>query len=246
MAHFTITIGGYNNLPPNQIGTTTIDIDSKAEYVFSIDDFTLRSNPIYQDPEGDPLSKIKILTLPGQSNSFLEFNGIPVNIGDEISADDIDDGQLKYISDVNAEDQYDDIFSFDVADEGSNTFGGLEGFINITVLEFQNEPPVVGDGEATIDYGQTLVFTRDMFTTLTQPPYNDPEGDAALELQIISLPTDGTIKLDGTPVIINQIIPFSDIDAGLLTYVPDLEDVDGDIEGFDFAISDAGSGEFVQ
>lgn len=246
MANFTITLEAYNNLPPTQIGNTVIEIENSQQYVFTVGDFTTNSVPQYEDPEGDSLLKIKILSIPTQVNSFLEYNGLPVNINDEILASDITLGLLIYVTDTTTQDAYNDSFTFDVADSGSNTFGGLEGNIILNVAEFINNPPtVVGDGAATIEYGQTLVFTRDMFTDLTQPPYSDPEGDLALQLQIASLPTDGNIKLNGVNVIVDQIIDFTDIDNGNLVYIPSLADTDGDIEGFEFLIADSGSGQFV-
>ena len=84
-----------------------------------------------------------------------------------------------------------------------------------------------------------------MFSTGTTPPYSDPESDLAESLKILTLPTLGEILFNGIAVGPNDIILFSDIALGLLTYVPDLADTDGDIQGFTFEVADAGSGTFV-
>ena len=118
-------------------------------------------------------------------------------------------------------------------------------FINTTEA-YTNQPPVsVGDGAETTSYGTSIVYTRAMFTTNTTPPYSDPEGDAALNLKVISLPTIGTLKLDSVDVVLNQVISFTDIDAGLFTYIPDNSTQTAYNDPFDFQIADAGSGIFV-
>lgn len=116
----------------------------------------------------------------------------------------------------------------------------------ITVGSYANLPATqVGDGSTTTDYGSSIIYTRAMFTTNTVPPYSDPEGDAALNLKVLTLPSDGELQLDSVAVIINQIISFSNIDLGLLTYVPDNANQNAYNVTFDFQIADAGSGIFV-
>jgi len=116
----------------------------------------------------------------------------------------------------------------------------------ITVDSYENLPASeVGDGIETTTYGTALAYTRAMFTTSTTPPYADPEGDAALNLKVTSLPNDGLLKLNGVNITINQIISFVDIDAGLFTYVPDNTNQAAYNAVFTFEIADAGSGTFV-
>lgn len=246
MALFTVTINPINNLPPNQVGDNIKSIENGAIYTFSLFDFTLGTTPQYNDPEGDPLGKIQITGSTPLEGS-LELNGTPVSLGDEITKADLNSGNFIYVSSSTNTGLYSISFSFFVADEGSNTYYlGESGLFTINVASAENLPPAeVGDGEATIEYASTLTFTRAMFTTQTTPPYNDPEGDAALNLRVDSLPTVGLLKLNGLNVFANQIISFDDIDNGNLTYVSDLADTDGDLQEFTFSIADAGSGQFV-
>ena len=118
-------------------------------------------------------------------------------------------------------------------------------FTNITEAYTNQAPTTVGDGTETTAYGNTIVYTRAMFTTNTTPPYSDPEGDAALNLKVITLPTIGTLQLNAVNVTLNQIISFADIDSGLFTYIPDNGTQVGYTDPFDFQIADAGSGIFV-
>jgi len=117
----------------------------------------------------------------------------------------------------------------------------------VTVQEKENLPPSqVGNNTVSTNYGEAYVFTVADFTTNTSPAYSDPEGDSAFQLKIITnLPSQGTLELNGTPVTLNQVISFSDIASGLLTYVPDDSDVTAYSIDFEFEIADSGSGQFV-
>lgn len=116
---------------------------------------------------------------------------------------------------------------------------------NITITAYDNQPPVIGDGARSATHGEEVVFTRADFTTNTTPPYSDPEGDLPLNLKVLALPLEGTLKLSGVDVVLNQEISFiTDIDAGNFTFVGDIANLgDADIN-FEFSISDAGSGNF--
>lgn len=245
MALFTVTIGAYANQPPSQLGTRTLILDYNELYTFSLTDFTA-TVPVYQDPEGDGVAFVKITQLPATTGD-LTYNAITVTLNQEITAADITSGLLKYQCDPAELNGYVDNFKFDIQDTGSGLYSGLfTGLVDIKVGEDVNDPPnVVGDGTATIDYGETLVFTSAMFTTGTTPVYSDPEGDNPAAVKILTLPALGLLLYNGTAVSVNQIITVADIDAGLLTYVPDLADIDGDSQLFTFAVSDTGSGGFT-
>ena len=116
----------------------------------------------------------------------------------------------------------------------------------ININAQQNQPPSqVGDGLSELDYGDTLVFTKALLTTNLVPPYQDPEGDEPQSIRILAIPTDGELQLNGVAVINNQVISFSDIEAGLFTYVPDINIKISQGLNFQFEISDEGSGQFV-
>tara|TARA_R110000823_G_scaffold304880_2_gene426659 strand:+ start:1418 stop:2155 length:738 start_codon:yes stop_codon:yes gene_type:complete len=244
MASFAININAYANLAPTQLGTLTLNLTYNQAYVFTVANFTTETIPPYVDPEGDPASLIKIVTIP--TTGVLALNGVAVIASDEITVADITSNLLVYTADIGTTTLYSESFTFDIADVGSGLFGALTGTVSLNVAASVNLPPTeVGDGTETIEYAETLVFTRAMFTSGTTPPYADPEGDAALNLKIVGLPTDGDLVLNGVTVVLNQIIPFSQIDSGLFTFVPSLVDTDGDVETFQFEIADAGSGQFV-
>lgn len=246
MAQFTVTVNPKTNLPPDQIGYNIIYITNPDnQYPIKINDVTIDTSPPYNDPENDGPFKLKIKT--NTSYGTLELDGIVVLQNQEILITDIGQGKLKYIPTPGAS-PYEDFFAFDIADVGSGQYSGLDGGnLFFDVGGVINLPPTIGDGEADMDYQGTLVFTVEMFTSQTTPPYSDPEGDFPDYLKILSLPDESGMKLNGLDVAVNQVIDFNDIAAGLFTYTnDDVMDTNGDTQTFTFAISDKGSGQFVE
>ena len=247
MATFTITTNQKVNTPPYQIGSLYKTINNSENYIFNEDDFLLNTIPIYKDAENDDILKIKILSIIDSNIGTLTLNNVPVNINDEILMSDIISGLLVYKSSILEESIYTDIFTFDVADTGSEEYGKLEGIISISVNSKSNNPPSeVGDNEITIDYGEILIFTREMFTTNTTPPYSDPENDSAFLLKILSLPEKGALIYNENIVNIDDIIRFDDIDNGLFYYQSDNSIIQADEVDFNFSIADEGSGIFIE
>lgn len=116
----------------------------------------------------------------------------------------------------------------------------------MTTNAYTNLPPSqVGDGTASTNYATIYTYTVADFTTNTSPPYADPEGDAAANLKITSLPATGTLKFNNIAVTVNQIISFTDIGLGKFTYTPNNGTTSAYNDTFNFEISDAGSGTFV-
>ena len=241
----TITNSGIQNARPTQIGENKITILNRAVYIFTIDDFTTNTTPVYSDPEGDAIAFIKIKSLPALG--VLKLGGSNVLVGDLISSGDISTGNFSYESPDQNEVSLSE-FQFDAADTGSNSLSGLDdGFIFLSVNAYENQPPSsIGNNTISIDYGETYVFTSEDFTSNTTPAYADPEGDVADKLKIIDLPSTGSLQFNGIDVSANQIINFSEIASGYLTYVPDLGIITNQSLDFNFAIADLGSGIFVQ
>lgn len=253
MATFRITTEEITNLPPYQTGENNITILNSTNYTFTIDDFTINTIPEYADPEEDDLLKIKIIDIYPINKGTLVLNGVEVVLDDEVLMTDVSSGNFIYKSSLSEVSEYQDIFAFDVADTGSEEYAGLKGAIILSVQSVKNLPPdQVGDGSAIIDYQETLVFTRAMFTTQTTPPFSDPEGDSAYLLKITSLPLYGKLFLLSSSesnstfeIVMNQVVNFTDIDDGKLVYIPDSGILDETIVDFTFGIADVGSGEFT-
>jgi hypothetical protein len=244
----TITNNKKPNGRPTSIGYNSVTVQNNVTHVFTLDNFTTETTPPYSDPENDPLSYVKIKTISSDQGKF-KLNGVDVNVNDTISSGNISSGNFTYVQDTpNSGDANNDFFSFDIADSGSNSLSGLSiGYFTVYILEKENEPASsVGDNTLSTPYATTITFSKADFTSGTTPAYADPEGDAASQLKILSLPLSGLLKYNNTDVSVNQVISFNEIASGYFQYVPDVVEIGLQQESFNFAIADAGSGIFVE
>ena len=203
-------------------------------YIFSITDFTYN----YFDLEKDLPYNLMIYTLP--TKGVLSFkNKIITKPKTIIPLSAIT--ELKYTR-LNPE-AYTDVFNFKISDNNQNTkFNINMATFTISVNAYENEPPTIGDNEITLNFGSTKVFLPADFTSNTTPPYADAEGDGPYKLKILTLPVTGELRYDNIPVIVDQEILFTNIAAGLLTYIPSILDLDGYADDtFNFQVSDLGS-----
>lgn len=74
-------------------------------------------------------------------------------------------------------------------------------------------PPVVGNTSKSVAEDATLTFSFADFNNA----YSDANGDTMTNIQIVALPANGTLNLDGTNVVLNQVIPTNSL--GSLTFV---------------------------
>ena len=243
MGIITLDVSAKVNQPPNSSGWLKLDISFNELYVFTLANFTTETSPPYGDPENDDFASIKITSLPAQG--VLSLNNVACLVGDEITSTDLNSGLFKYQADGADINGYTSgEMEFTVADIGSNSFTTSPSNVTFEVDSNINEAPSsIGDGEADVVVGQSILMTTAMLTSDLNPPYSDPEGDNPSMLLVITVPKYGNLELDGVIVIDDQEISFDDIDSGKLFYV-NREFPSGNVEGFDFKISDEGSGEY--
>jgi hypothetical protein len=244
MGLITLDISAKANQRPNSSGWLSVDIDNGLTHTFTLANFTTETSPAYGDPEGDPLESIKILTTPVKG--VMKLSTVAITAPQIVTSAQLIAGDLVYESDVLELTGYNDSYMyFSVSDTGSSLFTAKGFPVTLKVATSLNlAPSAVGDGETTVGVGSTTIITTAMLTTGLNPPYQDPEGDAASMLLIETLPVYGDLFLNGVKVYVNQEISFTDITSGLFTYVNiSLEDK-GDVEGFNFKISDSGSGNY--
>lgn len=240
MATITMNISSQFTRPPSQSGWLNIPMTYGASHVFTVANFTTETTPVYV--ADGALSHIKVSTLPGQGSLLL--SSVAVTVDQSISATDLAAGNLVYTANTLSTDEYNDNnMTFLVSDIVSGLYNSVAQQVIFTVAAdvINQEPTEVGDVSTDVTLGTVVVLTRAQLTE----NYSDPEGDAADKLKIIELASFGTVKLNGSPVAVNQEINFTDIDAGLLTYTSTSIPGSGEFESFEFEISDSGSNNFV-
>ena len=87
--------------------------------------------------------------------------------------------------------------------------------IRVKGVLLANTAPASADGSVTVPHNTRYTFEADDFS------FTDPDPGSALgKIKIITLPTAGTITLDGTAVTANDEITRSDIDDDKLVFTP--------------------------
>ncbi|MEQ9484082.1 Ig-like domain-containing protein [Coleofasciculus sp. F4-SAH-05] len=179
-ATVTVTINGSNDAPT--LSTINKSGDEDTTISFTATDFTA----VFNDPEGDSLSQINILSLP--ANGILRLNNTAVTPGETIAAINLDN--LSFTPDANFNGTTSFIWN---ASDGFLFAAGAA--VNLAIASV-NDNPVSGDDQAT-----TLENTAVTIDVLAND--SDPvEGDSVFidSFDAISL-LGSTISQDdnGTP-----------------------------------------------
>ncbi|EDX71711.1 type I secretion target GGXGXDXXX repeat protein domain protein [Coleofasciculus chthonoplastes PCC 7420] len=211
-ATVTVTINGSNDAPT--LSTINKSGDEDTTISFTATDFTT----VFNDPEGDSLSHINILSLP--ANGVLSLNNTAVTPGETIAAANLDN--LSFTPDANFNGTTSFIWN---ASDGSLFAAGAA--INLTINSV-NDDPVSGDDSVTILQDTTV--TIDVLANDSDPV----EGDSVFidSFDAISL-LGSTISQDdnGTP---------NDLTDDQLVYTPEFGFVGTD--SFTYTISDGNGG----
>lgn len=195
----------------------------------------------YNDPENDKPCMLAIMSNP--LKGIFYFKGEIINAPFQIYMCDIDELEYRLIPG-----SYDnDTFLFKIIDSNiNNPKASNMATFTIVIGARPNQPPSsVGNNTVNTAYNTPITITTAMLTTQTVPAYADPEGDAPSKLKVLTLPSQGTLKLNNVNVTANQEIPFTAITAGQLTYTPNNATVTAHSVNFTFAISDVGSQQFT-
>lgn len=238
-----------NNLPktsnPNIVNTAptvspvTIAILEETSYTFKVTDFTNS----FTDAEGDSWEKL-IIYPTGLSGTLL-YNGVTVTNILEINVSDVT--KLIYVREDEA--VFSESIPFRISDNNTNRLYSsiITNTITGTVIASDNLPATLGDNTIYVDNRVTTVLSLAMFTSLLQPPYNDPEGDLidAIRIDDISTANTGIMYLNGVEITIGTIITREELAASLFTHIgPDDSSLSTD--SFAFSARDEGSLTWVQ
>jgi len=112
---------------------------------------------------------------------------------------------------------------------GGELSGGGNVVVNITAV---NDAPTATNQTVAIDEDGTRTFAVSDFG------FSDVDGNTLSSVRITSLESAGALKLDGVDVTLNQDISASDINSGLLTYTPGLNQNGAGYASFGFKVSD--------
>jgi hypothetical protein len=217
----TVNLTPVNDAPTASDSTVTATED--AAYAFSASDFNFADVDLE-----DSLETVRITTLP--TTGTLTLSGSLVNAGAEISISDITAGNLRFVPLANENGNDYASFGFQVSD--GELFSTATYTLTVDVTP-ANDPPTAVNGTITAEEDTAYSFAASDFG------FADIDtGDTLQAVRITSLPTAGSLSLNGSPLAENAEVTIADIQAGALTYTPAADDNGPAYTTIGFQVSD--------
>ena len=176
---------------------------------------TINDFGTYSDPGSQPLSAVKITTLPStgslEYDSTGEDNWEPVTVDQEISEADITAERLRFSPAADGNGSPYTTVGFRV---GNGTELSLASYIlTLNVTPINDYEPTSADNTVGVAQGVSKTLSAVNFA------FADADANDTLQkIQVTQLPTVGTLALNAVAVTLNQEIPVADINAGLLKF----------------------------
>ncbi|RKF12825.1 Ig-like domain-containing protein [Alginatibacterium sediminis] len=215
-ATVSFTILASNDAPSSQ--DTTVSVDEDESYNFTSSDFAFDDIDL-----GSNLEFVTIKTLPQDGTLYLD--GAEVSAGQQIAANNIGDLSFKPAGDENGNNYAQ--FEFTVSD-GIDESAAQTITVNVNPIQ---DAPSSQNVSITIDEDASYNFTATDFA------FADVDaGDSLAFVTIETLPTSGTLYLDGEEIIAGQQI--ASVAIGDLSYTPSHNGSGSDYADFTFSVSD--------
>ncbi len=113
--------------------------------------------------------------------------------------------------------------------DGSALSASATATISVTAV---NDAPTASDNTISINEDSTYTFIADDFN------FSDIDGDSLQSIQITSLPSNGTLEYNSFDVTLDQVISVTDINSGLLQFIPANNASGSDYDSFGFTVND--------
>ncbi|MFD2451594.1 Ig-like domain-containing protein [Ideonella paludis] len=218
---FTLNVTPVADTPEGTDATKTTAEDTP--YVVTAADFG------FKDVDGDTFAAVRIDTLA--TNGVLKLNGVAVTLGQEISIADINAGKLQFVPDANENGAPYGSFTFSVKDS-SGAFDLVPNTLTLNVTAVP-DTPTGADVTKTTNEDTPYVIGKADFG------FADVDGDTFKAVRVDTLPTNGTLTLNGVLVTAGQVITVADLDAGKLRFVPDADENGTPYGSFTFSVQDS-------
>ena len=224
--NITINVLSVNDAPVS--ADINIVIAEDAPYLFTKNDFAI------SDTENNNLAAVIIESLPGKGS--LRLDNAPVTAGQEISSSSLD--KLIFLPVLNQHGSNYDSFSFRIQDDGGTVNNGVDtsnsSQVRIEVLSV-NDAPLSNNRVIGLLEDQAYSFNIADFS------FSDPaDNDSFESVEITTLPAQGTLLLEDTPVSLSQRISAADITTGELTFTPEPDHYGAPYGIINFRVTDSG------
>ncbi|MEI8267677.1 MAG: cadherin-like domain-containing protein, partial [Betaproteobacteria bacterium] len=233
---FDINVASVNDAPAGTNSTITINEDTPRTLTAA--DFGFSD---VNDSPANSLSAVKITTLPGAGS--LTLSGSAVSAGAEITAAQINAGNLVFTPAAQASGNAHASFTFQVKDDGGTTNGGVDLDPTPNTLTFNvtpvNDAPVTADASASVAKNGTLTFS--LTSTDADGGTHSTTDAAVTSYRIVSLPGSGTLSRSDNVAISAANTVITAAQATGMKYTP-ASNMVGDAT-FQFQAIDAASAE---
>jgi hypothetical protein len=215
--------------PPISIDKTVTAEEDRA-YIFTATDFSL-----YDDDDLNPPDGVTIVSVP--SVGVILYNGSPVAAGQFIPYVDVLLGALTFTPPANANGQALASFAFQISQPNDcNVPAPVIGTLTINVQPV-NDPPTGFDRIVTVPQNASYVLSP---TDFPISDANDHPPNALAGIKILTLPSSGTLTLNGAAVVVGDFVSLANLAAGSFRYNPPGDVVCAPVSGFTFQAQDNG------
>ena len=196
----------------------------------------------FTDPNNTPpnnLLAVEITTLP--ADGALTDDGVPVTAGQFVSVGDISSGKLQFSPAPDGNGASYASFTFQVQDDGGTANGGTD--LDPTARTMTIDVTSVNDAPEGADLVIPVLENASHTFAASDFGFSDPNDTPANNLSaviITTLPTAGSLTLDGAAVTGGDSIGEADISAGKLVFTPDPNANGSPYATFTFQVQDDG------
>jgi hypothetical protein len=210
----TFNVTAVNDAPSG--ANRMLSVGNPGSLVFSAASFSFTDNT--DQPSPNDLQAVKITSVPDPVTGTLLVGSTVVVAGDAVSRTAIDGGIFRFVPATgfggNA------VFTFQVQDDGGTANGGVDldptartMTVNVTLGQ-----PAANTGP-TVQNRNVNAFEDTPYVFLTSDfPFTDTQNHGPKAVQIVTLPSAGSLTLNGGPVVANQFVQAIDIASGRLRY----------------------------
>ena len=179
----------------------TVAMAQNTAYAFMADDFGFAD-----DDAGDTLDSVKIVTPPALGT--LALDGTEVMADGVVTKAQLDNGDLTFMPLAGATGDPYASFTFKVNDGTDDSAAAYTMSIAVSAA------PTGADKTVETARNTAYAFMADDFG------FADDDGDTLDSVKIITPPPLGTLALDGTEVMADDVVTKTQLDAGDLTFTP--------------------------
>lgn len=193
----------------------------------------------FNDLDNDTFTAIKIAALP--QNGVLSYNANPVEIGEIVPTNEINNGQLNFLPDENSNGENYAKIAFYVIDSGINQ----NTSVNANVLTFNviaaNDAPSITNASIALNEDSTYSFGLNDFD------FSDNlDGTLANDLDsliISASPERGSLTINDAPVTPGTEVTAEHIESAAFQFTPETDAFGEGYAAFEFTVRDNGNTE---